>query len=136
MNGEITIQGVIINTEKIESGVSQSGKQWTKQGAVIETQERYPRTVYFTMFGDKIPEGGIQVGSVVEVAIEINSREYNGKWYTNVTGYRIQPVAPQPQGYQQPQQVAQQQMPIPRPQPTLLPQQAPFVTRDGESLPF
>lgn len=134
MNGEITIQGVIISTEKIESGVSQSGKQWTKQGAVIQTQERYPRTVYFTMFGDKIPEGGIQVGSVVEVAIEINSREYNGKWYTNVTGYRIQPVAPQPQGYQQPQ-YPQQQMPQPQPQPQQ-PQQAPFVTRDGESLPF
>lgn len=130
MNGEITIQGVIINTEKIESGVSQSGKQWTKQGAVIETQERYPRTIHFTMFGDKIPEGGIQVGSVVEVAIEINSREYNGKWYTNVTGYRIQPVAPQPQGYQQPQS-PQQQMPQ-----QMQPQQAPFVTRDGESLPF
>lgn len=135
MNGEITIQGVIINTEKIESGVSQSGKQWTKQGAVIQTQERYPRTVYFTMFGDKIPEGGIQVGSVVEVAIEINSREYNGKWYTNVTGYRIQPVAPQPQGYQQPQ-YPQQQMPQPQPQQPQQPQQAPFVTRDGESLPF
>lgn len=134
MNGEITIQGVIINTEKIESGVSQSGKQWMKQGAVIQTQERYPRTVYFTMFGDKIPEGGIQVGSVVEVAIEINSREYNGKWYTNVTGYRIQPVAPQPQGYQQPQ-YPQQQMPQPQPQ-QMQPQQAPFVTRDGESLPF
>lgn len=132
MNGEVTIQGVIINTEKIESGVSQSGKQWTKQGAVIETQERYPRTVYFTMFGDKIPEGGIQVGSVVEVAIEINSREYNGKWYTNVTGYRIQPVAPQPQGYQQPQTPQQ-----PQTQPQAQqPQQAPFVTRDGESLPF
>lgn len=134
MNGEITIQGVIINTEKIESGVSQSGKQWTKQGAVIQTQERYPRTVHFTMFGDKIPEGGMQVGSVVEVAIEINSREYNGKWYTNVTGYRIQPVAPQPQGYQQPQ-YPQQQMPLPQPQ-QMQPQQAPFVTRDGESLPF
>ena len=86
----LSVKGKIEQILKPESGVSRAGKEWNKQDFVIETQEQYPRKVCFTLFGDKTSlVDSIAVGEEVEVSFNIESREYNGKWFHNVNAWKI-----------------------------------------------
>jgi hypothetical protein len=40
-------------------------------------------------WGDKIDEFKIQQGESLEVSIDVESREYNGRWYTDVKAWKV-----------------------------------------------
>ena len=40
-------------------------------------------------WGDKIDEFNLQQGENVEVSVDLESREYNVRWYTDVKAWRI-----------------------------------------------
>jgi hypothetical protein len=123
------IKGKIIQFLPVQSGTSKAGNEWTKQEFVIETDDQFPRKVCFTLFGDKISLlNGISVGDKVEVSFNIESREYNGKWFHNINAWRINPAQP-------PQQAAQQDSPFP---PDDVPPPPPEPERDepNDDLPF
>jgi len=84
------VKGKIQQILKPESGVSRAGKEWKKQEFVIETEEQFPRKVCFTLFNDKVSLiDGLSVGEEVEVAFNVESREFNGKWYHNINAWKI-----------------------------------------------
>jgi hypothetical protein len=86
----ITVKGKIQQILKPESGVSRSGNEWKKQEFVIETEEQFPRKVCFTLFGDKVSLiDGLKTGEEVEVSFNVESREYNGKWFHNINAWKI-----------------------------------------------
>lgn len=82
------ISGVIFAVLPIETGTGKTGKEWKKQTAVLETEGQYPKKVAFDTFGDKIKD--LNVGDKVTVGIDIDSREYNGKWYTNIVAWKVE----------------------------------------------
>ena len=94
------ITGKIIAVLPERGGVAKSGNEWKSQEYVIETQEQYPRKCCFNVFGaDKISEMNIQAGEVVTVHINIDAREYNGRWYNDIRAWKVtreQQQAPQP----------------------------------------
>ena len=68
-----------------------SGKEWKLQAYVLETQEQYPKKVHFEVFGeDRIKANPCQLDDIVTVSFDIESREFNGRWYTSVRAWRIQ----------------------------------------------
>lgn len=74
----------------LQSGTNARGG-WTKQDFVIETEEQYPRKVCISAWGDKARDlDGIAIGESIRVSVNVESREYNGKWYTDVRSWRIQ----------------------------------------------
>ena len=83
------IKGKLIKIMPTQQGTSQTGKVWQKRDFVIETQDRYPKNVAITAMGDLINEIP-SVGSNVTAHINIESREYNGRWYTNVTLWKLE----------------------------------------------
>lgn len=86
----LSVKGKIEQILKPESGVSRAGKEWSKQDFVIETQEQYPKKVCFTLFGDKTSLiNGLAPGTEVEVSFNIESREYNGKYFHNINAWKI-----------------------------------------------
>jgi hypothetical protein len=86
----LSVKGKIDQILKPESGVSRAGKEWNKQDFVIETQEQYPKKVCFTLFGDKTSLiNGLAPGTEVEVSFNIESREYNGKYFHNINAWKI-----------------------------------------------
>ena len=143
------MRGKIIVVGPTENGVSKSGKQWRKQLYVLETEGQYPKKVAFNVMNDNIEKFAIQMGQTVEAEIDIESREYQGKWYTNNgTAWRVNNLGfvsyQQPFGqgaYPQPQQqpVYQQQAPqgyAPSVNPTNgygQPADQPFPTNGGEA---
>lgn len=106
------VDGIITNVLPVQSGVGKSsGKEWHKQTAVLQTSEQYPKSIAFDMFNDRIIP--LQPGQSVHVQISIESREYQGRWYTNVNAISVEQAAPmgapQPMPYPQtPQQTYQQ----------------------------
>lgn len=85
------ITGKIIRVLPEKSGQSARGG-WRKQEYILETQGQYPKTVCFMAWGDKIDEFGIREGQELEVSIDIESREYNERWYTDVKAWKVAPV--------------------------------------------
>lgn len=86
----LSVKGKIQQILKPESGVSRAGKEWNKQEFVIETEEQFPRKVCFTLFGDKTSLiNGLSTGEEVDVSFNLESREYNGKWFHNVNAWKI-----------------------------------------------
>ena len=86
------ISGKIIQVLPEQGGVSKtSGKEWKLQAYVLETQEQYPEKVHFEIFGeDRIKANPCQLDDVVTVSFDIESREFNGKWYTSIRAWKIQ----------------------------------------------
>jgi hypothetical protein len=93
----LSVKGRVNQILKSETGVSKAGKEWNKQEFVIETDEQFPRKVCFTLFGDKTSLiNGLSAGEEVEVAFNLESREYNGKWFHNINAWKIDKVQANP----------------------------------------
>ncbi len=73
----------------LESGMGKNG-EWKKQNIIVETDGQYPKKICITIWGDKINPGLLQIGNDLTIDFEIESREYNGRWYTDVKAWKIE----------------------------------------------
>ena len=86
----LELTGKIIQIMPETSGVSKAGKEWKKQEFIVETIETYPKKVALSMMGDKTDDlKRFPVGSMITASLNIESREYQGKWYTDARAWRI-----------------------------------------------
>ena len=82
--------GKIIQVLPLQEGVSKAGNAWKKQEYILETLgTQYPRKVCFNLFGDNVDKFPMQVGQDVTVSIDLESREFNGRWYTDVRAWNV-----------------------------------------------
>jgi hypothetical protein len=87
----LELTGKITHVLPEKSGTSARG-QWRKQDYVIEVPGEYPKQVCFMVWGDKIDQYGIKEGQELTVHFDLESREYNGRWYTDVKAWRVEPA--------------------------------------------
>jgi len=73
----------------IQIGTGKNG-EWKKQDIIVETKGQYPRKICVSIWGDKINEGHLQIGNELKIAFDIESRDYNGKWYTDIKAWKIE----------------------------------------------
>jgi hypothetical protein len=59
-----------------------------KREFVIEVEGKFPRKVCISSWGDKIDPSMLVVGKAITVSFELESREYNGRWYTDVKAWK------------------------------------------------
>ena len=93
----LELEGRIVRKLGVQSGTSARGA-WSKQEFVFEYQEgNFPTQVCMNVWGeDKVRElDKYQVGDKVKVAFNLSSREYNGRWYTDVRAWKIEPAGAQ-----------------------------------------
>ena len=64
--------------------------EWKKQEIIVETDGQYPKKVCVSIWGDKINEGQLQIGNILKIDFDIESREYNSKWYTDIKAWKIE----------------------------------------------
>lgn len=103
------ITGRIILALPEISGTSKAGNPWKKREYVLETQETYPKKVHFDFFGERADQYPLNVGDNVRLSFDIESREYNGRWFTSIRGWKAEsadaaaaPAAAQAAPYQAP----------------------------------
>lgn len=82
------LTGTIIQLMPLQSGEGRNGT-WKKQEFIIETKDQYPKKVCVSVWGDKIDQFPIAENKEVVASINIESREYNGRWYTDVKAWKM-----------------------------------------------
>ncbi|MCM1369409.1 MAG: DUF3127 domain-containing protein [Candidatus Amulumruptor caecigallinarius] len=83
------IEGVIIMDIPLVEGVSKAGNPWKKKEWVLETPGQYPKKVCFNTFGERCDTLRFEVGKSYVVSVDLESREFNGRWYTDVRAYAM-----------------------------------------------
>ena len=110
------------------------GSEIVKNTFVGETQGQYPKTIAFSVMGeDRFKQMNIAVGGQYNVSFDVESREWNDKWFTECSAWRAVRVDGA-------QVQAQTQAPAQKPQPA---PPSPFPTGDAngqqgnaDDLPF
>ncbi len=83
-------EGTVVQIFDAAKGTSARG-DWQRQEVLFEIQEgQYPRKVVVTFFNKEQEVKSMSVGGVYTVSINLESREFNGRWYTNANGWRVQ----------------------------------------------
>ena len=129
------IQGKMVRLGHLTEGTSPRGA-WRKQELIIETLEQYPKQVCLVCWNDRVAEAqNFKQGQIIKAQISIESREFNGKWYTDVRPFRFDIEMPQQaQPMQQPQQFAPQS--FDQQTQNQIPVTDYFTTNNGDDLPF
>lgn len=88
----LDISGKLIAKLQQQTGQGKNGA-WVKQDFIIETQEQFPKKVCVTLWGDKVKDlDNIAIGDALKTSVNIESREFNGKWYTDVKAWKLEKV--------------------------------------------
>lgn len=92
------IEGKIIAVLPMRSGKSQrTGNEWASQEYVIETHEQYPRKCCFRVFGkDRLESMHIQAGEELHVYFDLDAREYQGRWFNDISAWKVERTADAP----------------------------------------
>lgn len=90
-------EGKLILIGKEASGVSRAGKDWRKKEWVFETFGAYPHNVAVSAMNDRINNfAHLTIGQSYKVSVDADSREYNGRWYTELRMYAVSDLAAAP----------------------------------------
>ena len=90
----LSIKGKITKKLEVEQGTSKAGKEWKSQSFILNTGSQYNPDICFKLFGDdKIHLiESLTEGDEIEVAFNLSSREWNGKWFTSADAWRIEKI--------------------------------------------
>ena len=84
------INGILVKKLKVEAGTSKDGKAWKSQLCIIDTNLDFKNQVAIKFMGDKISLlDNVNEGDDVTVSCNVYSREYNGRFYNNIDGWKI-----------------------------------------------
>ena len=82
------ISGKLIQFLPLQTGQGKNGT-WKKQEFILELGGQYPKKVCIAAWGDKLDMNSFKIGDTIEVSFDIESREYNGRWYTDVKAWKV-----------------------------------------------
>lgn len=86
---DIQLQGKVVQILDEQSGEGKNGS-WRKRNFILEIPGKYPKKVCITQWGDNIDQQAVQIGMDITVSVDIQSREYNGNWYTDIKAWRVE----------------------------------------------
>ncbi|MFV0606535.1 MAG: DUF3127 domain-containing protein [Niabella sp.] len=85
------LTATLVQVLPLQRGTGKNG-EWKKQDIIVQTEGQYPKKVCVAIWGDKINEAVLQVGKQLSISFDVESREYNGRWYTDVKAWKVEPV--------------------------------------------
>ena len=83
------LSGKIVKVLPLQTGQGKNGI-WKKQDYVLEYGDTYPKLVCFNLWGDKVDQFALGEGEAVTISFDVESREYNGKYYTDVKAWKVE----------------------------------------------
>lgn len=94
----LEVSGKVITILPEQTGTGKNGS-WVKQDFVIETSEQFPKKICFSAWGDKAGAvKSLSIGMQVKVSFNAESREFNGKWYTDLRIWKLDVAGSNPEG--------------------------------------
>ncbi len=90
----IVLEGRLLQILPQQNGTGKNGP-WIKQDFIIETHGEYSRKICISAWGEKAGEiKGFDEGDQLKVSVNIESREFNERWYTDIKAWRIEKESP------------------------------------------
>lgn len=92
-------KGKVIDRLPMQSGTSKAGNAWSKATLIVETVTQYPKKVALANMKRAAEFDALPVGTVATFSVDLESREYQGRWYTEVNCWDWAldaPLNPQP----------------------------------------
>lgn len=89
------IKGKVVANLGVWKGTSKAGKEWAKATVVIEYGDQYPKKVALDNLKNAEDFAKLAVGTEGTFHIEVESREFNGRWYTSVNCWKWETAQPQ-----------------------------------------
>ena len=85
-------EGVVYKIMPVTRGTSARG-EWQRQDVVFDYNDggQFSRKICVTFFNKESDVAKLREGETFLVSVNIESREYNGRWYTDIRAWRIQP---------------------------------------------
>ena len=82
-------EGVVVQLLPVVKGTGARG-EWVKQEVIFEQAGEFGRKICVSFWGDKAMDAAsLKPGDSVKVSVNIESREYNGRWYTEVRAWKF-----------------------------------------------
>lgn len=120
----VEIQARCVNSLPEEGGTSKAGNPWRKKTWIVETLDaQYPKQIALTCMGERIDRLNLQNGKSYILSCDIASREFNGRWYTDVSVFAAREFDQMGAAVQGMQQAPAQQAWNPAPQQPAAPAQ-------------
>ncbi len=85
------LTATLVQVLPLQRGTGKNG-EWKKQDIIVQTEGQYPKKVCVSIWGDKINENLLQTGRQLTISFDVESREYNGRWYTDVKAWKVEPA--------------------------------------------
>lgn len=82
------ISGKITEILPLREGEGKNGP-WKRQDYILDVPGNFRTRVCVSVWGNRIDELALQMGEEVSLSIAIESREYNGRWYTDVKAFGV-----------------------------------------------
>ena len=73
----------------LQTGQGKNGT-WQKQDIIIETDGQYPKKICLSLWGDKFSNIALTEQQTYKFDIDLESREFSGRWFTDVKAWRIE----------------------------------------------
>ena len=83
------ISGKVVSVLPEQTGKGKNG-DWRKGEFILESNSKYPKKVCISVWGEKIDQFNVKEGQTITASIEVESREYNGRWYTDVKAWKVE----------------------------------------------
>ena len=83
-------EGVVYKILPATQGTSARG-EWKKQEVIFELPQEFSRKICVIFFNKESDVARLKEGATYTVSVNIESREFNGRWYTDVRAWRVQP---------------------------------------------
>lgn len=89
LNMQLTAQ--LVQILPMQTGTGKNG-EWKKQEIIVQTGGSYPKKICISIWGDKINPQQLKPGNELRIDFDIESREYNSRWYTDVRARSVEVV--------------------------------------------
>ncbi len=83
------LSGTVVSLLPEVTGQGKNGT-WRKKEFILEIPSQYPRKVCISIWGERIDQANLAEGDSVTAFIDIESREYNNRWYTEVKAWKVE----------------------------------------------
>ena len=83
------IIGKLLQFLPLQTGEGKNGT-WKRQEVVIEQQGQIAKKVCISFWGDKVNVSQYAVGDMLTIQVDAESREFNSKWYTSLTAWKVE----------------------------------------------
>ena len=126
---ELNVTGRVLQILPLQQGTSKAGKPWKSLVFVLETGGQYPKKVPIKLFGESVDKFPLQVGQEVTASLDLDGREWEGKWFPEIKAWNIVYAGAQP---------APAPTATPQPAPTAQPTTSatPATPQESSDLPF